>query len=321
MLTALEPPMQVEGVFWAPDDKHFAVLSMDAGNVFNVYMFDSAGNWVGEAPGWGAAWAGDSTLIVLPYDPASADRSLAAYVASIGYNDIGTMVSLPGRYSGLLGNEQGGVVLENAQGYATWLSGSLLPEMECGCSPLSVSSDGSLMAVEDSAGLQVVRTGNGQVVQSWPDLRAGQHANATFSPDGLHLALSGVNGSLNTLAVLDITDGQRTDLLAGHLTYGGTWVDNAKLLAGDDAGTWWFLSLDGSTNKLTDLPTWSSDALTSSTGSIAAVDPAGHHLLIDRSGKTTSLALPAQALYLHWSHDGSQIVAGCELSVVLLVRP
>lgn len=320
VLTTLGPSLQDEGVLWAPDGRHFAVISLDGGS-YNVYMFDKVGTWVGEAPGMVAVWVDDDTMIVLPNDPTSQDLLSTAYVAHIGYNDMSTMRALAGRYQGLLGNGTGIVALQTAQGYAIWRNGSLLPEVSGG-GPLSVSSDGSLVAVEDSSGLKVVKTDSGQVVRSWPDLHTGAHATASFSPDGRHLAMTDINGSLNSGVVLDVSDGKKTTLLEGHFVYGGTWVGNDRIFAGDDAGAWWLLSLGGAKTRLTDVPDWWYGAV-SSGGSVAADDlhaGSGTKLRITKSGKTTTLALPCQGMYLHWSPDGTELVVGCD-SQVLLVRP
>jgi hypothetical protein len=311
-----------EGVLWAPDGRHFAVLSMDSGSVFNVYVFDKDGTWVGEAPGDKAAWVGDHTLIVLPHDPTSQDGLVPAYLASIGYNDVSTMQALPGRYSDIVGNNTGTIALETAQGYALWLNGSLQPAVACGCGPLAISADGSLVAIEDSTGVKVVKAADGQDVRSWPTVGTGASPNASFSPDGQHLALSDVYGSLDTLVSLSVSNGRRADLLAGHFASGGTWSGNAQLLAGDDAGAWWLLAPDGTSARRVGLPSFSSAAVMSSAGSIAAVDDAGSTLLISRSGKTTATALPSRdESLLYWSPDGSEIVVGCESGAVVVARP
>ena len=314
--------MMDEGVLWAPDGRHFAVLSMDSGSVFNVYLFDREGTWVGEAPGDKAAWVGDNALMVLPYDPTSQDGLVPAYIASIGYNDVGTMQVLPGRYSGIVGSDTCAVALETAQGYALWLNGSLQPAVVCGCGVLAISPDGSLIAVEDSIGVKVVETADGRNVRSWPHLGTGAHPNASFSPDGQHLALSDVYGSLNTLVSLSISNGRRADLLTGHFASGGTWSGNAQLLAGDDAGGWWLLAADGASARRAGLPTFSSAAVSSSAGSIAAVDDSGSMLLVSRSDETAATPLPSRDEFLlYWSPDGSEIVVGCESGVVVVARP
>jgi hypothetical protein len=314
--------MQDEGVLWAPDGNHFAVMSGDPGGVDNVYLFDRAGTWVGEAPGGAAAWASDSTLIVLPSDPTSQDGLLMAYIASIGYNDVSTMPALPGRYSDIMGSGYGTAALPTAHGYAVWRNGSLKPEVECDCGPVAVSADGSLVAIEDSTGLKVVDTGSGQDLRSWPDLQTGAHLHAGFSPNGRYLALDSVYGSLNTLVVLNVSDGRRADLLAGHFASGGTWSGNAQLLAGDDAGGWWLLPADGTGAGRAALSSFASAAVMSSTGSVAAVDDAGTTLLISRSGKTTAFALPSRDEFLlYWSPDGTQLVVGCDSGAVVLIRP
>jgi hypothetical protein len=320
-LTVLEPPMKYEGVLWAPDGRHFAVLSADASSVFNVYIFDRAGTWVGQAPGWAAAWASDTTLIVLPSDPTSPDGLLIAYVASIGYNDVSTMPALRGRYRSIQGSGRGAAVLATAQGYAVWVNGSLQPEVECGCGPLAISSDGSLVAIEDSTGLAVVKTGSGQDVRSWPGLQTGAHLQASFSPGGQHLALSDVDGSLNTLVVLNVSDGRREDLLAGHFVYNGTWAKDEQVFAGDDSGGWWFLPVDGASPIRAELSTSSRDAVASSTGAVVAVDDTGSTLLVERSGTSRTWALPSAALGLQWSPDVSEIVVGCESGAVVVARP
>jgi WD40 repeat protein len=324
-LTVLEPSWMVGGeVLWAPDGQHFAVIS--SGDK-NVHMFDKAGTWVGEAPAWEAAWGGDDTLIVLPDDPTSTDDFLTAYIAHIGYNDLSTMQALPGRYEFLHGNGNGTVALQTAQGYAVWLNGSLKPEIDCGCVPLVVSPDGSLVASMASTGLKVAKTASGQDVRSWPDVVVGAHPTAGFSPDGKHLAVSSVDGSLNTLVVLTVSDGRRTDLLPGHFAYNGTWVDNGRLFAGDDSGGWWFLRADGASPKRAGLPSGSWAAVTSSTGSIAAVDDYGTTLLITTSGKTSTVGLPSHAAGLYWSPDGTELVVTCNPDVlgrdaqVVLLRP
>jgi hypothetical protein len=313
--------MQDEGVLWAPDGKHFALLSGDPGGVSNVYLFDKVGTWVGEAPGWAAAWASDNTLIVLPSDPTSPDGLLTAYIASIGYNNVSTMRALPGRYSDIVGSGYGTAALPTAHGYAIWLDGSLKPEVGCGCGPVAVSADGSLVAIENSIGLKVVETGSGQDVQSWPDLHTGAHLHASFSPDGRHVTVTSVYGSLNTLVVLTVSDGRRADLLPGHFANNGTWVNNDRLFAGDDSGGWWFLPADGANPKTAGPPSGSWAAVASSTGSIAAVDEDGTTLSITTSGKTRTLTLPPKALGLHWSPDGTQLVVGCEAGAVVVVRP
>lgn len=318
-LTMLEPTMQDEGVLWSPDGQHFALVSADASAVFNVYMFDKAGVWVGEAPGWAVAWASDDSLIVLPYDPTSQDGLLPAYLAKIGYNDVSTMQVLPGRYRRVVGNGHGTAALETAQGYAMWLNGSLLPEVGCACSPLSVSTDGRLVAVEDT-GVKVVKTDSGQDVQGWPNLALGAHTHASFSPDGQHLSVSDVDGSLNTLVVLNISNGRRTDLLAGHFSYSGTWMSSGQLFAGDDTGAWWTVPIDGSSPKRTELPNSSRDAVPSSTGMVAAVNDPGSTLLIEQSGKTRTSTLPSPALALYWSPDGTELVVSCESGAVLLAQ-
>ena len=320
LLTVLEPPMQDEGVEWAPDGRHFTVLSTDAG-VANVYIFDSSGTWVGEAPGSRASWISDDRLLVLPWDPTTSDGLLTAYIASFGYNDVSTMQALPGRYGDILGSGGGAAALPTGDGYAIWRNGSLQPEVKCDCGPVAISPDGSLVAVEDSIGMGVVKTGTGQNVRSWPGLQTGAHLHASFSPDSRHVALNSVYGSLNTLVVLNVSDGRRHDLLAGHFVYGGAWVDNSRLFAGDDAGGWWFLPADASSPKPAGLPSGSGSAVTSSTGSIAAVDSVGTTLSIATSGKTGTLTLPSQALDLHWSPDGSGLVVACQSGAVILVRP
>jgi hypothetical protein len=321
VLTVLEPPMQDEGVLWAPDGRHFAVLSADSSSVFNVYIFDSAGTWVGKAPGWAAAWASDNTLIVLPSDAASPDGLLTAYIASIGYNDVSTMSALPGRYGDIQGSGRGAALLTTAHGYAVWLDGSLQPKVECGCGPLAISTDGSLVASEDSTGLTVVKTGSGQDVRSWPGLRTGAHLQASFSPDGQHLALSDVDGSLNTLVVLNVSDGRREDLLAGHFVYNGTWASDEQVFAGDDSGGWWFLPVDGASPIRAELSTSSRDAVASSTGAVAAVDDTGSTLLVEKSGKSRTWALPSAALGLQWSPNGSELVVGCESGALVVAQP
>jgi hypothetical protein len=300
---------------------HFAVLSGDPGGVSTVYIFDKGGEWVGEAPGSAFAWASDTTLIVLPLDPTSPDGLLTAYTASIGYNDLATMRALPGRYSDVLGGGHAAAVLATAQGYAVWLDGSLQPEVECGCGPLAISTDGSLVALEDSTGLTVAKTVTGQDVHFWPGLQTGAHLHASFSSDGRHLALSDVDGSLKTLVVLNVADGQRENLLAGHFVYNGTWASDAQVFAGDDSGGWWFLPVDGASPKRAGLPTSSRDAVASSTGTVAAVNDAGSTLLVEKSGTSRTWALPSAALGLHWSPDGSEIVVGCESGAVVLARP
>jgi hypothetical protein len=320
LLTVLELTMQDEEVLWAPDGRHFAIPSTDAG-VSNVHIFDSSGIWVGEAPGSRASWASDDTLLVLPLDSTTSDGLLTAYIASFGYNDVSTMEALPGRYSDIIGSGEGAAALPTAHGYAVWRNGSLQPEVKCDCGPVAISADGSLVAIEDSTGLMVVRTGNGQNVQSWPGLQTGAHLHASFSPDGRHVALNSVYGSLNTLVALNVSDGRRADLLAGHFVYNGAWVDNDRLFAGDDSGGWWLLPADGSRPKTAGLPMGSWAAVTSSTGSIAALDSSGTKLSVATSGKNRTLALPSPALGLHWSPDGLELVAGCESGAVILVRP
>ncbi|HEY5487316.1 MAG TPA: hypothetical protein VIK06_06695 [Candidatus Limnocylindrales bacterium] len=311
--------MQDEGVLWAPDGQHFAVLSSDSNDVLNVYIFDSAGTWVGEAPGARAAWTGDHTLLVLPWDPTTQDGLQTAYIASFGYNDVSTMPALPGRYSDILGGGQGAAALPTAHGYAIWRNGSLQPEVDCDCGPVAVSADGSLVAIEGSIGVSVVKTGGGQNVRSWPGLQTGPHLHASFSPDGQHVALDSVYGSLNTLVVLNVSDGRRAELLAGHFVYNGAWVDNGQLFAGDDAGGWWFLPADGSSPKPAGLPSGSRGAVASSTDSLASVDDPGTTLRIDRSGKIRTLALPSHEQYLYWSPDGTELVVTCESLAVALV--
>ena len=314
----LEPTMQDGGVIWSPDGRHFAVPDGDSSG--NVYIFDKAGVWVGEAPGWEAAWASDDSLIVLPYDP-TAENGLAAYVATVGFNDVSTMRALPGKYTQIVANGRGTVALESAQGYAIWLNGSLLSEVECGCSPLAVSADGTLVALEN-AGLTVAKTYNGQSVQTWPNVGFGAHPRASFSPDGQNLAVSDVVGSLNTLVVLNVSDGRRRDFLAGHFVYNGTWTTNAQLFAGDDVGGWWNVRIDGSSPTRSELPSWSQAGVASSTGSVAAVNDAGTTLLIEKSGKTTSLVLPSPApALLYWSPDGTGLIVTCESGQVILAHP
>ena len=311
--------MQDEGVLWAPDGRHFAVLGTDAG-VSNVYIFDSSGIWVGGAPASRASWASDDSLLVLPWDPTTSDGLLTAYTASFGYNDVSTMEALPGRYSDIIGSGGGAAALPTTDGYAIWRNGSLQQEVKCDCGPVAISADGSLVAVEDSGGLSVVNTGSGRKVQSWPGLQTGAHLHASFSPDGRQVALNSVYGSSDTLVVLNLADDRRAGLLAGHFAYNGAWVDNAQLFAGDDSGGWWFLPADGSSPKPAGVSIGSWAAVASSTGSIAAVDGSGTTLSIETSGKTRTLALPSQALSLNWSPDGSELVVGCESLAVLLVR-
>ena len=124
--------MEDEGVLWAPDGRHFAVLGTDAG-VSNVYIFDSSGIWVGEAPASRASWASDDSLLVLPWDPTTSDGLLTAYTASFGYNHVSTMEALPGRYSDIIGSGEGAAALPTTDGYAIWRNGSLQQEVRRGC--------------------------------------------------------------------------------------------------------------------------------------------------------------------------------------------
>jgi len=326
-LTVLEPSWMVGGeVLWAPDGQHFAVISSGGGDK-NVYMFDKAGTWVGEAPAWEAAWGGNDTLIVLASDPTSNDDFATAYIAHIGYNGLGTMQALPGRYEFLYGNGNGTVALQTAQGYAVWRNGSLLPEV-VGDGPLSISSDGSLMAVEDPSGLAVVRTDTGQVVRSWPEISMGKYPGGSLSPDGRHLALTGVIGSPGNLVVLSVSDGKRTDLLKGGGVYRETWVGNDRMFAGDDAEAWWLLSLDGARTRLGNGGTAYRDGAISTQGWAALVPEASLGTVqITTSGKTSTVALPSPATGLYWSPDGTELVVTCNPDVlgrdaqVVLLRP
>ncbi len=313
--------MQGEGALWAPDGEHFAVLSADSNDVFNVYVFNRAGIWVGEAPASRAAWVGNDTLLVLPWDPTAQDGLLAAYVASFGYNDVSSMPALPGRYTDIIGSGEGAAALPTAHGYAVWHDGSLAPEVVCDCGPVAISADGNLVAVEDSAGLKVVSTGSGQDVQSWSGLLTGAHLHASFSPDGRRVALTSVSGSLNTLVVLNLSEGHRVNLLAGHFAYNGAWVDNELLFAGDDLGEWWFVPADGAKPRTAGLPPGSQIAVASAAGAIAAVDGYGTTLAIATAGKIRTLKLPSRALYLYWSPEHTELIVTCELGAVVLATP
>jgi WD40 repeat protein len=311
---------------WAPDGQHFAVISSGSGDS-NVYIFDKAGTWVGEAPAWEAAWSGDDTLIVLPYDPTSNNDFATAYIAHIGYNGLGTMLALPGRYEFLYGNGNGTVALQTAQGYAVWRNGSLLPEV-VGDGPISISSDGSLMAFQDQSSLRVVTTDDGKEVRSWPGLPAGPHPQASFSPDGRHLLVTDFAYPLQSLVVLNVSDGKKTTMLTGTAVYRGTWVGNDRIFAVADAGAWWLVSLDGARTRLGNGGTAYRDGAISTQGWAALVPEASLGTVeITRSGKTSTVALPSPATGLYWSPDGTELVVTCNPDVlgrdaqVVLLRP
>jgi hypothetical protein len=267
--------------------------------------------------------------MVLPLDSPIQNVFRTAYIAGIGYNDLSTMQAIPGLYEDLLGNGNGTVALNTDGGYVIWHDGALLPEVTNRDSPLSISRDGSLIAVNTSSpyALNVVRTDTGQIVRSWPDLPAGPHPGASFSPDGRHLWVNDFEYPQQSLVLLNVADGKKTTLLTATSVYGATWDGNARIFSGGDAGSWWLLSLDGGKTRMPDVPAGSVYASISSAGWIAAAGSDSTTLTIVRAAKPTTLTLPAPPFPLSWSPDGTELVVACDPQIqgqdqqVVLVRP
>ncbi len=294
-----------QDVIWSPDMSHFAVVSQVDSGTFTVFMFDKSGSWVGQAPGREAAWANNQELLVLPV---AMDRGFlsTAFIATVGYNDEKTMSALPGRYSHLLGGANGTVSLMTESAYAIWRSGTLQKQRPG--EVLAISPDGSLLAVDGVAGLRVEKASDGQVVRSWPEVRLGRYPTASFSQDQSHLVMTDVVGSKDALDVLTIRDGSATGLLAGSVAYGPTWLADQRIFAGDSAGSWWLISLDGKQTKMATIqPTARAAAISPDGAKWAAIDENGK-LVIEGSGGALNLDTPPGPSRLYWSPDGTELV-------------